>query len=399
MSENGRTGSIVDCGVACRVARVFFNIWTSVEQLPTLSTQSMKQSSAGTPAMDILTAQYTPTRHEERLRSHSPGSSLFFAWRGRKKKSRPRQAAAHCNEYGVEPGDRSSTERSSSSHEIGTPRSLPTAESGYHFRLRSPDAQELSGRLAALTQSDASQRASQDTTRTTTSTTSSDSHSSRSWCLQSCSPLRNQAAGLNLSYQPRYRDHSNESCLRRVNGQTVTAATSITSPSLPSHSRAITPSPLSVTFDNSRVQNSPTLVHKLSIQDNDFAPLPTTTTTLVIVDAEAFLTKLHQTETLLSKEYPVSIRCRAISKCVWREWRGLLYKLQESEMSTDELIHALVSTFEKSIVDYGWETNWTELDEGFVKVMQKIAESVGTSNFAAADETSGTIGWQGDSDS
>ncbi|KAM3415673.1 hypothetical protein BST61_g9192 [Cercospora zeina] len=159
----------------------------------------------------------------------------------------------------------------------------------------------------------------------------------------------------------------------------------MTSLSLHPPSRAITPSPLSATFD-ACVHESPTpSLKRPIIQDNDFATLPNTAPTLIIVDAEPLLTKIRHTESALSQEFPISVRCRAISKCVWREWRELLYNFQGLEMSTEDLIQALTSTFEKSVIDYGWETDWRELDEGFVKVMQMIAESVGATKWRSAE--------------
>lgn len=412
----------------------------------------MKHSAAGEPANDMLTAQYTPVSHEEeRPRALSPRSTSFFAWRGRKKKSRPRQAAALFIEYGLEPGDQTqgydkicnicregvrgpvvtvckhtycfsciyawlgrsslcpdcrrqlkrdwtsdsntsntvtptkgSTERNSTSHEIGTPQSLPIPKSGYYFRARSPDVQELSNRLAALTRQDAAPRTSQDTT-STTSTTSSGSQGSRTWCLQRRSPLRNQAAELNLSYQLRDYNHSSESHRRRNDEQAYTTASSVKSISPEPPSRVKTPSPPSPMLDTFRADKRPHSPPRRPIQDRHPPPVPTITT--ITVNAEDLLGTMYQMETkLLSKEDvpPLPIRCRAMSKCVWREWRELLHAYQGHEMTIEALIQALIASFQKTVVDYGWATDWKNLDESFVKVVQRIAWSVASAAAPAA---------------
>lgn len=53
-------------------------------------------------------------------------------------------------------------------------------------------------------------------------------------------------------------------------------------------------------------------------------------------------------------------------------------------MTIEALIQALIASFQKTVVDYGWATDWKNLDESFVKVVQRIAWSVASAAAPAA---------------
>lgn len=96
---------------------------------------------------------------------------------------------------------------------------------------------------------------------------------------------------------------------------------------------------------------------------------------LITINAEYQLSKMWQSSDTMADDLEIPIRCRAIAKCVWREWRELLQVNDGRELYAGDLLKSLHSSFEQTIVDYGWETCWQRLPASFIEVMRSTARA------------------------
>lgn len=87
------------------------------------------------------------------------------------------------------------------------------------------------------------------------------------------------------------------------------------------------------------------------------------------------MSNMWQMSQAIAERVEIPLRCRAISKCVWREWREYLMSREGKEMSADELFAALLRRFEQAVVEYGWQQEWRELPEPFISIMRRTAKA------------------------
>ncbi|CAK4033447.1 Hypothetical predicted protein [Lecanosticta acicola] len=103
---------------------------------------------------------------------------------------------------------------------------------------------------------------------------------------------------------------------------------------------------------------------------------PQSSTDALLVDSDEMLAHMWQTSRAISIRTQVTVRCRAIAKCVWREWRNLLRLHDGQWILPGDLLAALSHSFEQTVVDYGWVSHWRELPPAFTQIMKKTAQAV-----------------------
>lgn len=96
---------------------------------------------------------------------------------------------------------------------------------------------------------------------------------------------------------------------------------------------------------------------------------------LITVDAEEMLSKMWQTSSMMADSMQITIRCRAMAKCAWREWREFLEANDGRDLYADDLLKALSRTFERMVCEYGWADDWRLLPEPFIHMMKKTAKA------------------------
>lgn len=96
----------------------------------------------------------------------------------------------------------------------------------------------------------------------------------------------------------------------------------------------------------------------------------------LFVESEEMLARMYQASIVIAASTRVPLRCRAIAKCVWREWRNLLRLHDGQWILAEDLFDALSRSFEDTVVDYGWAQHWSELPQAFVEVLKETAEVI-----------------------
>lgn len=251
--------------------------------------------------------------------------------------------------------------RFSNSHWINNVAVPQVSEFKWHMESFGPDPQDLSDRLAALdrdtTADEPSPRASEETGSTATPPAIWEP-GRRQWCLQRRMPLRNRAAlplvfyGLPDHTQPTYHaGREEEACAVAVRLPPFHAQPP---------SRAVS-MPLPLPLPNNGLYSS----HSERNRNGR----------LVTVNAEDQLSKMWQSSNSMTDDIEIPIRCRAIAKCVWREWREFLQGNDGRELYAGDLLKSLYSSFEQTIIDYGWESCWQCLPANFIEVMRSTARA------------------------
>lgn len=92
---------------------------------------------------------------------------------------------------------------------------------------------------------------------------------------------------------------------------------------------------------------------------------------ILCIDSEEILKEMWAANNSFGKDVSVPIRCRAIAKCVWREWEDYLRKRDGSLVMDEELFWGLHANFEKTVIDYGWVKDWRELPADFVDLLER----------------------------
>lgn len=98
---------------------------------------------------------------------------------------------------------------------------------------------------------------------------------------------------------------------------------------------------------------------------------------LVHVDSEEILADMWLASKASSQNYSMPIRCKAVSKCVWREWEEYLKRMEGSLVMGQELWWGLHRNFERTVVEYGWVEDWTELPSDFVDLLERTMAVAG----------------------
>lgn len=96
---------------------------------------------------------------------------------------------------------------------------------------------------------------------------------------------------------------------------------------------------------------------------------------VVVVDAEQMLADMWSMSQTASDGVQVPIRCRAIMKCIWREWRDFLHRQDGRWLLAEGLLKALSQSIERTVVDYGWVQSWQELPDAFLRVLKHTAQA------------------------
>lgn len=92
---------------------------------------------------------------------------------------------------------------------------------------------------------------------------------------------------------------------------------------------------------------------------------------LLHVDAERILSDMSTVSSCAAQDIYLSIRCKAIAKCVWREWREYLRGQDGLLVLAESLRWGLQQSFERTVVEYGWVQDWRELPNAFVDLMER----------------------------
>ena len=251
--------------------------------------------------------------------------------------------------------------RFSSSHWINSVTVPQVSEFKWHMESFGPDPQDLSDRLAALdpntTADEPSPRASGETGSTATPPAVREP-GRRQWCLQRQMPLRNRAAHPLVFYGlPGNKQDTFSSGL-------VEEACAVAACLPPFHarqpSRAIS-MPLPLPPPNNGLYSS----HSEHNRNGR----------LITVNAKEQLSRMWQSHESMADDIEIPIRCRAMAKCVWREWREFLQVNDGHKLYAGDLLKSLYSSFEQTIVDYGWETCWRRLPASFIEVMRSTARA------------------------
>ncbi|KAI5370747.1 hypothetical protein Slin15195_G016200 [Septoria linicola] len=225
----------------------------------------------------------------------------------------------------------------------------------------SPDPFELAERLAALEQAavvdEPIRRISNESVSTATPPTIC--KPVRPWCLQRHMPLRNRAAHPVMCYG--FLEATQDDCGFADN------------PLLQTVGRPAFTTPLSIKRSPIRAATMPLPVLDIrrSLIDNGH----TWDDRMVTINAKDMLSKMWQTSNTLADSIDIPIRCKAIAKCVWREWRDFLQSSEERLFRVDELLKGLSSKFKQAVVDYGWESDWQNLPQIFIEIMEKTTRA------------------------
>lgn len=194
---------------------------------------------------------------------------------------------------------------------------------------------------------------------------------SASWCLQRRMPLRNRAAHPPRLYSAPNNNLSSESLCsartrRKVLYNTPKHLPPIYIPQQPTVQPILHPTP-----------QRPTIQAKPSSGSLQIDPTNPSSSRkqLITVDAEDMLSKMWHTSAHITESMQITIRCRAITKCAWREWRELLEANDGRDLYAEDLLKALSRTFERMVVEYGWVEDWRLLPEPFIQMMKKTAKA------------------------
>lgn len=98
---------------------------------------------------------------------------------------------------------------------------------------------------------------------------------------------------------------------------------------------------------------------------------------LVNVDSEEILADMWLVSKASGHDSSMPIRCKAIAKCVWREWEEYLKRMEGSLVMGQELWWGLHRNFERTVVEYGWVEDWTELPVDFVDLLERTMAVAG----------------------
>lgn len=96
---------------------------------------------------------------------------------------------------------------------------------------------------------------------------------------------------------------------------------------------------------------------------------------VVAVDAEKILADMWLRSQSVSSDVHVPIRCRAIMKCIWREWRDFLHRRHGHWLLAEEVLKALSRSIERTVVEYGWVESWQELPDAFIWILKHTAQA------------------------
>lgn len=172
------------------------------------------------------------------------------------------------------------------------------------------------------------------------------SHGRISWNLQRHIPLRNRAARLDaLDNAPTPSRRSTAPRISRLSNSSALCTQEAVTDRCPFSSRQTAPA-----------------VFRGSHQ-------------LIAVDANVMLAKMQERCSSNPETATLPIRCRAITKCVWREWGEFLEQHHGRIFYADSLLKALSRNFERTIVEYGWCTDWRELPESYIQAMAHVARA------------------------
>ncbi|KAK4507334.1 hypothetical protein PRZ48_001069 [Zasmidium cellare] len=98
---------------------------------------------------------------------------------------------------------------------------------------------------------------------------------------------------------------------------------------------------------------------------------------LVEINSQEILDDMWMAKKESGQDAFLPIRCKAISKCVWREWEDYLRRMEGSLIMGQELWWGLHRNFERTVVEYGWVEDWTELPGDFVEGLERIMAVAG----------------------
>lgn len=221
-----------------------------------------------------------------------------------------------------------------------------------------PDPQELANRLAALIQDAAKDCPLPRVFGVTAITATSPPvrQPVRPWCLQRRMPLRNRAADPLVFYG--LPEHTQSTC-NSVRKEEVRPVAVCLPPSDPSQPARTVSMP-------QRLANG--AAHSSHSTHNHAGRV-------VTIDAEGQLSKMSRIISSMVDDAAIPLRCRAMAKCVWREWREFLQVNDGQKLYASDLLKSLSSSFEQTIIDYGWATDMRSLPTTFVEVMRRTARA------------------------
>jgi hypothetical protein len=87
------------------------------------------------------------------------------------------------------------------------------------------------------------------------------------------------------------------------------------------------------------------------------------------------LSAMSRTSGPISETTPIPLRCRAIARCIWKEWREHLQALHGRVLDPAALVRGLIHSFEQTVVDYGWGGTWEDLPDAFVHIIRETARA------------------------
>ncbi|KXT16320.1 hypothetical protein AC579_3744 [Pseudocercospora musae] len=196
---------------------------------------------------------------------------------------------------------------------------------------------------------------------------STSASSAASWCLQRRMPLRNRAAhptGLEGMSSASSESLYSAQARRKLLDNTGKHLPPIYIPQQASPQPILHPPPRSQSHNDLAADYT---------KDCD-SPLPARRR-LITVDAEEMLSKMWQISSMMAESMQITIRCRAMAKCAWREWREFLEANDGRDVYADDLLKALSRNFERMVCEYGWADDWRLLPEPFIHMMKKTAKA------------------------
>lgn len=239
-----------------------------------------------------------------------------------------------------------------------------------------PDPQELSKRLYAILQTSPGLDASSLSSESTPSTPARKAF--RPWCLQKRTPLRNRAAHPWIQRELELTTPRAESPLScrtdtpMLSGSCDTQATVCTTPN--SKDRVIKAKASSKQPGHRRMRSVSLLLpgQIYQLQHHHIS----TFNGMVTVDTEKMLSHLRHMKNSIANDPTIPRRCKAAAKCVWREWQESLASNEGRHLCTDDLLEMLLKTFETTIVDYGWASDWRKMPDAFVEAIEQASRAV-----------------------
>ncbi|KAF2159291.1 hypothetical protein M409DRAFT_30298 [Zasmidium cellare ATCC 36951] len=132
-----------------------------------------------------------------------------------------------------------------------------------------------------------------------------------------------------------------------------------------------------IDLDASVVELYSTCTKYLERTQQAAAPTTEQSVHLVHVNSEEILADMWMVSKASGQDAYLSIRCKAIAKCVWREWEEYLRRMEGSLLMGQELWWGLHRNFERTVVEYGWVEDWMELPGEFVELLERVMAVAG----------------------